>query len=291
MSPEQRYRVRAMGDVPTNVVPVRLRLIDVWGGDDVIRELTLAELETSERGIAVGPAFYPWRRVVSYEWEVFESEPGEGLARPRQLLVRVLTQGPDGPEEHRVAADRFEVGPWTISMVVPDRVDTETQRSVLRRVTLPWHRVLEYERMLAEAKTASEVPERPDIAVTPQLAEVAERTHAGVDGGPIVIDVAAVERDAEAATSSNGRTAAVVAQPGSASEPHPEPEPEPQREPEPGSTSEDGVERDAGAPADEQADEEVDAEREPVSVGTGARVKKTVPKKTGQRRRRPRTSD
>ena len=293
MSPEQRYRVRAMGDVPTNVVPVRLRLIDVWGGDDVIRELTLAELETSERGIAVGPAFYPWRRVVSYEWEVFESEPGEGLARPRQLLVRVLTQGPDGPEEHRVAADRFEVGPWTISMVVPDRVDTETQRSVLRRVTLPWHRVLEYERMLAEAKTASEVPERPDIAVTPQLAEVAERTHAGVDGGPIVIDVAAVEREAEAARSSEGRTAAAVAQPRPASEPHPDPEPEPdleprrEAEPEPGSASEDGVERDAGS----DADDELDAEREPVTVGSGARVKKTVPKKTGQRRRRPRTSD
>ena len=236
-----------MGDVQTNAVAVRLRLLDVWGGEDVIRELSLAELETSERGVAIGPAFYPWRRVVSYEWEVLEAEPEEALARPRQLLVRVLTQGPDGPEEHRVAADRFEVGPWTISMVIPDRVDTETQRSILRRITLPWHRVLEYERMLAEAKTAAEVPERPDVDEVPQLAE-------GRDDDRVVIDVAAVER-ANAQPSAGGAVD------------------EPQE---------------AGGSEDEPDDDT--AAEEPVAVGTGARVKKTVPKKTGQRRRRPRSS-
>ncbi|HSL12540.1 MAG TPA: hypothetical protein VLA82_14635 [Actinomycetota bacterium] len=188
-----------MADLPTNVVAVRLRLLDVWGGDDVVRELSLAELETSERGVAVGPAFYPWRRVVSYEWEVFEAGPDEGFARPRQLLVRVLAHGPDGPEEHRVAADRFEVGPWTISMVLPDRVDTETQRTVLRRVTMPWHRVLEYERMLAEAATASAVPDRPDLLEAPELADHAIDAS---EDDRVVIDVAAIER-AEADATAN----------------------------------------------------------------------------------------
>jgi hypothetical protein len=254
-----------MGDVPTNVVAVRLRLLDVWGGEDVIRELSLAELETSERGVAIGPAFYPWRRVVSYEWEVMEAAPDEGLARPRQLLVRVLTQGPDGPEEHRVAADRFEVGPWTISMVVPDRVEPDSQRSVLRRITLPWHRVLEYERMLAEAKTAAEVPDRPDLDDLPQLTD---GTGAATpdEGGPVVIDVAAVEQDAPAAAealSNNGDTAVRS----------------PQRD--------DGADDSADDGADD-GEISSDDEREPVAVGSGARVKKTVPRKTGQRRRRPR---
>jgi hypothetical protein len=268
-----------MGDVPTNVVAVRLRLLDVWGGDDVVRELSLAELETSERGVAIGPAFYPWRRVVSYEWEILESEPEEALARPRQLLVRVLTQGPDGPEEHRVAADRFEVGPWTISMVLPERVDTQTQRSVLRRVTLPWHRVLEYERMLAEAKTASVVPERPDADEIPQLAD-------GGDDERLVIDVAAVERanddaseeqsDAERSGSTGDGTAAPKVEDATRVE---------------GSATGDDAAGGAGEPAaDDDAEEDPDAAKEPVGVGTGARVKKTVPKKTGQRRRRPRSA-
>jgi hypothetical protein len=239
-----------MGDASTNVIGVRLRLADVWAGDDVVREMTLAELETSERGIAVGPAFYPWRRVVSYEWEVLESEPDPGLTRPRQLLVRVLTQGADGPEEHRVAADRFEVGPWTVSMVVPDRVDTETQRSVLRRITFPWHRVLEYERMLVEATTAASVPDRPDLAETPQLGEGSPD---GDENSHVVIDVAAVERE------TGEDDAAATDDP------------------------DDVRSTDADAPSD------IDA-REPVAVGTGARVKKAVPRKTGHRRRRPRSA-
>ena len=252
-----------MGDVPTNVVAVRLRLLDVWGGEDVIRELSLAELETSERGVAIGPAFYPWRRVVSYEWDVLEAEPEEALARPRQLLVRVLTQGPDGPEEHRVAADRFEVGPWTISMVIPDHLDTESQRSILRRITLPWHRVLEYERMLAEAKTASEVPERPDVDDLPQLVD-------GSGEDRVVIDVAAVERaNAQTPDASEDGAAMDVDRTDDA-------------------TKDDATKDDATA--DDGADDQQAKEPEPVAVGTGARVKKTVPKKTGQRRRRPRSA-
>jgi hypothetical protein len=145
-------------------VTARLRLLDPWGGEDIERELPLAELETSERGVAVGAAFYPWRRVVSYEWEIVEHASEAALARPRQLMVRVLTQSTDGGvEEHRVAADRFEVGPWTVSMLVPERVEPDGQRAVFRRVTVPWHRVLEYERMLAELPTASTVPGRPDV--------------------------------------------------------------------------------------------------------------------------------
>jgi hypothetical protein len=158
----ERYRERVMAD-PSNILSVRLRLTDVWGGRDVIRELTLAELETSERGVSIGTSFYPWRRVISYEWDIIESVDDDPVVRPRQLVVRVLTEAHAGPQEHRVNADRFEVGPWTISMAIPDRIEPETGRTVLRRITVPWHRVLEYERLLADARVAQKVPSRPDV--------------------------------------------------------------------------------------------------------------------------------
>lgn len=240
-----------MSTPPSNVVPVRLRLLDVWGGEDVIREISLAELETSERGVAVGSAFYPWRRVISYEWEIVETEPDEALARPRQLMVRLLIQGSAGPEERRIAADHFEVSPWTISMVVPERVEPESRTNVMRRITVPWHRVLEYERMLAEAKTAAEVPNRPDLGDAPRLPEVGDTV--GEDGH-VVIDVAAVERD-EALAELEERPVRETAA--------------------------------AGEDGDDAADEP-GADEESIAVGTGARVKSTVPNKSGQRRRRPR---
>lgn len=153
-----------MTSISQHGVHATLRLVDPWGGDDVIREVSLAELETSERGVAIGPTFYPWRRVVSYEWEIVENAPEEELMRPRQLLVRVMAETGDGSVvEHQVGADRFEVGSWTVSMLLPDRVEPESDRVVFRRLTVPFHRVLEYERLLAEARTAAAVPDRPDL--------------------------------------------------------------------------------------------------------------------------------
>jgi hypothetical protein len=152
-----------MADAPSGVVTARLRLTDVWGGDDVVREIPLAEVEMAQRGVTVGTAFYPWSRVVSCEWEVVEQAPEEELLRPRQLLVRVLLSTPSGGvEEHRVNADRFEIGTWTLSLLVPERVEPEIGRVVFRRLTVPWHRVLEYERFVAEASAGGDVPARPD---------------------------------------------------------------------------------------------------------------------------------
>ncbi len=283
-----------MVDVPSSqVVKVRLRLVDVWGGDDVVRELSLAELETSERGVAVGSTFYPWRRLVSYEWEVVE-HAGEGdLPRLRQLLVRVLTTSEDGgAEEHRVPADRFEVGPWSISMLVPDRVEPESERAVFRRVTVPWHRVLEYERMLAEASIGTQVPLRPDIEeADPALVsgeaaddvividvEPAAATAAatGSDGSPTATEPAGARTKRQPASRRNRRSS--------------------KRSPVP-AAAEDAVETDRADEAVEARHEGSDAiqaegtdEREPVGAPAGgptaAKVAGSVPRKTGQRRRR-----
>lgn len=177
-------------------VHATLRLVDPWGGDDVIREVSLAELETSERGVAIGPTFYPWRRVVSYEWEIVENAPEEELMRPRQLLVRVMAETGDGNVvEHRVSADRFEVGSWTVSMLLPERVEPESDRVVFRRLTVPFHRVLEYERLLAEARTAAAVPDRPDL-IEGDAPAAAIGAGAPIDVEPVVTERSDGERAA-----------------------------------------------------------------------------------------------
>lgn len=182
--------------VPSTALTVRLRLRDLFGGDDVIREMAMSELEPSERGVGVGPMFYPWRRVVSYEWELVEPTTDEPVARPRQLIVRVLVQGVEGPEEFRVAADRFELGPWTVSLTVLERVEPERGRTVFRRIAVPWHRILEYERLLAEIVTADDVPDRPDMSGR-QLPEGTSReTTSSAEIDRVVIDIAAIEQAA-----------------------------------------------------------------------------------------------
>lgn len=182
--------------VPSTALTVRLRLRDLFGGDDVIREMAMSELEPSERGVGVGPMFYPWRRVVSYEWELVEPTTDEAVARPRQLIVRVLVQGIEGPEEYRVAADRFELGPWTVSLTVLERVEPERGRTVFRRIAVPWHRILEYERLLAEIVTADDVPDRPDMSGR-QLPDGSSRETAdAAESDRLVIDVSAIEQAA-----------------------------------------------------------------------------------------------
>jgi hypothetical protein len=64
---------------------------------------------------------------------------------------------------------------------------------------VPWHRVLEYERMLAEARIARDVPERPDVDEAATVAATAaerEGTDRDHDDGRVA-DVAAAERDDE----------------------------------------------------------------------------------------------
>lgn len=199
--------------VPSTALTVRLRLRDLFGGDDVIREMAMSELEPSERGVGVGPMFYPWRRVVSYEWELVEPTTEEAVARPRQLIVRVLVQGIEGPEEFRVAADRFELGPWTVSLTVLERVEPERRRTVFRRIAVPWHRILEYERLLAEIVTAGDVPDRPDMSGRQLPEGSSQETAESVEIDRVVIDIAAIE---EASAEEPGADAPEPAEAGSA---------------------------------------------------------------------------
>jgi hypothetical protein len=50
-------------------------------------------------------------------------------------------------DEHIVAADRFETGPWFVSAILDDVVDTESVSVLRSKYFFPWHTIAEYERI------------------------------------------------------------------------------------------------------------------------------------------------
>jgi hypothetical protein len=150
------------------LITVHLRLSGPGGDGETVRDVPLQEVDASEHGVAIGRTFYPWHRVVSYEWEVPEQRRDDDVGS-RQLQVRVVIRDTDGESEHIVPADRFDVGPWSVSMMVPDRVEPDAATMVYRRLTIPWARLIEYERLVDDAKADARLgrwqgsmPVRPD---------------------------------------------------------------------------------------------------------------------------------
>jgi uncharacterized protein (UPF0248 family) len=153
----------------SQLITVHLRLSDPGGEGETVRDIPLQDVDASEHGIGIGRTFYPWHRVVSYEWEVPEQRQDDEV-RTRQLRVRIVVRDADGaPREHVVPADRFDVGPWSVSMMVPERVEPEAASAIYRRLTIPWARVIEYERLVDDAsadiglgRSKGSMPVRPD---------------------------------------------------------------------------------------------------------------------------------
>jgi hypothetical protein len=136
-------------------VAVHVRLVDPWSGGAISRDVVLSDVEPTERGLLVGPSCFPWHRVISYEWEV-QTEAPRTDERP-QLHVRLVYDDAGSPREYVVAADGFEVGPWTAAAMLPDRVEPEAGRAVYRRLTVPWDRVAEYERQIVRVPATRSV--------------------------------------------------------------------------------------------------------------------------------------
>jgi hypothetical protein len=154
---------RTADDNARRDVDVHVRLVDPWSGAAIERDVSLSDVEPTERGLVVGPSCFPWHRVISYEWEV-HTDASASHGRP-QLHVRLVYDDAGSPREYVVAADGFEAGPWTAAAMLPDRVEPEAGRAVYRRLTVPWARVVEYERQivgLPQARLVS-VPE-PDLS-------------------------------------------------------------------------------------------------------------------------------
>lgn len=100
--------------------------------------------EPTEHGALLGRLLIPWHRVRYYSWplpgaDVSDVDDAGGHARVRMVLA-------DG-EEHVIAADKFETGPWTVTAILDELADTSTGQMLRRRVIVPWHGVAEVERM------------------------------------------------------------------------------------------------------------------------------------------------
>jgi uncharacterized protein (UPF0248 family) len=128
-------------------------------GSTSTREGALDEFEAGERGVTLGSTLIPWHRVVRYTVET--RAPGSlDLADDRESpgVHAWLDDLSPGGERLDVRSDRTEQGPWSVTFVVNEETDVEAGVRRIRKLTVPWHRVLELERVRAEPRR----PTRPD---------------------------------------------------------------------------------------------------------------------------------
>jgi len=115
------------------------------------------ELDASERGVTFRALFVPWHRVLEYRTSV--RRPLEALAddaRSRILVRLVIDDRGDGEQTFTLPASRFESDAWSVTILLDGDADPGTVTA--ERVTYPWHRVVEYERIAR----IEETPPRPD---------------------------------------------------------------------------------------------------------------------------------
>lgn len=101
------------------------------------------DFEPVEHGVQVGRLLIPWHRVLAYSWPLATEDFAEEKAGHVRARVRLMVDG----EEIVVPADRFETGPWTVTVIVDDVVDAEDSSVVRRKLFVPWAHVDEFERM------------------------------------------------------------------------------------------------------------------------------------------------
>lgn len=122
--------------------------------DGGTRTCPTGEFEPTEHGALLGRLLIPWHRVRYYAWPLPPTDVGaeDGLRGHARVRLRLA----DG-EEHVIAADMFETGPWTVTAILDEVADAETGEVYRRRVIVPWHGVAEVERLGIGG------PERPDV--------------------------------------------------------------------------------------------------------------------------------
>jgi uncharacterized protein (UPF0248 family) len=129
-------------------------------GSTSAREAPLDEFEAGERGVTVGTTLIPWHRVVRYT--VQTRAPGaidldDDREAPSTVRVWIDDLSSEG-ERLEARSDRTEQGPWSVTLVVDETVDVDAGVRHIRKLTIPWNRVLELERVRATPR----MPVRPD---------------------------------------------------------------------------------------------------------------------------------
>ena len=150
---------------------VRVKIRRAHGTDTDVREVPFSELEPSEHGITMKRVFVPWHRIEEYGWEVRRPPDAEvGSSRSRASVRVVIDDGSREGATYSLPSDRFEIGPWSVSFLLDRRIEPDEGVLVSDRLVFPWHRVLEYERiihgddagLIASTGATSTTPSRPD---------------------------------------------------------------------------------------------------------------------------------
>ena len=161
---------RRLDDATNARVRIRLTVDDAAEeGGSWTREVASHSFETTERGVVLGSLVIPWHRVQEYRQIVLDDSPREFADDGVGMKIRVRVD--DGTREgntYMVASDHFAAEPWTVALLLDRHVDEATGMSAIEKLFVPWHRVLEYERVLPVPEIS--VPERPDALDVSQQA-------------------------------------------------------------------------------------------------------------------------
>lgn len=142
--------------------------LDDASGDIELIEVASGLFEPAEYGVAIGRVFVPWHRVRRYSWDLGVHEVAAGERPPLARVRVVFDDGTPEGESHVVAGDRFETGPYAVTVVLDDEIDLEDGTAIRRKLCVPWHHVIEFERLRVNVAAVMHeedvVPERPDGA-------------------------------------------------------------------------------------------------------------------------------
>lgn len=124
------------------------------------RDVSSADFEPTERGLSLGSLLVPWARVFRYDLVTRQAFVPDHEDPGSRAMQRVVYEDEHGDQRTiEVPFDRFESGPWSVTMVVEREVDTDRGELHIRRVSIPWHRIIETERILPLPNAS---PARPD---------------------------------------------------------------------------------------------------------------------------------
>lgn len=148
---------------PREGIRVRVVSPDGRGGTDL--DVLPERFEVTERGVQVETTFYPWHRVVRFDSffrQPYLPDPVSDGAPQVTVKVMVDEDGP-APVTYEVKGERFESAPSNVTMLVELETEPDEGTVIMRRLSVPWHRVVEYERVVKRsASSADALPERPD---------------------------------------------------------------------------------------------------------------------------------
>lgn len=117
-------------------------------GSATVIEVASGAFEPAERGVSIGRTFVPWHRIRRFWWELEPRTAAfDGERRPLAKVRVVLDDGTSTGEVHVLSADRFETGPYVVTVVLEHRVEPERGLVVLRKLCVPWHHVVEFTRL------------------------------------------------------------------------------------------------------------------------------------------------